>query len=847
MPSEVPDPAELTSSIPRHDNTSETGKRQRQPSQSSQSPGQQPGDETPSMRGRDTLIRPQGLRGSSRDTADMYRSSTPPERSNSGSIKYTRTGRVSKATKGQRIHHCEECGKTYTRAEHLRRHQQNHKPGAYPCDWPSCGRSFYREDLLVRHKARHNDPLNPPSRRQSIGSRSSSAEFGRLLPGSSQASDSLRATTETSVVAPDLQQETSGSVPHQSSSASRTPKRVPIPPNELRSGVPLTTNGPEGFGSFTNPWEPTPPLSPTGYNYDYESSDEAADVFFYQPQMARARNFSDTSFLGYGQPYSTSRSPVSVGSSTQIQRWSSQPVCETQYFPDAGSLVGSLGYPTPEYTADLACCDPHSATAEVRDLMEHSELNMLDILLGCRQGNEDITPYPMHQQYLAAYWSQVHELFPIIHKPTFDHDAANPLLRAAILALGGQASGHRTDLSNARTIHEKCVKVLKQRMISEAHAYRVCDMQAIVLVEVFSLFKSRRPPLRLSKHFENVYSLLSNDTVAFMSSPSPEMLVAGSFSDELFTETACRQRLLLVCYVLEQQHSTFFGRQPTTCFNNTVLNLPYPTSQNEWDAVAGMPPSGQYERTSQALQDLQFIPEPMGEHVDPFRSMLLMACRFDAPKDLNGWADCCEDFPIALTANLTPRVRLAYHTFVLCSNTPIRDLLAVAGESWILAEKLGTQAEYTAAQIEARQWAARPFSYGEQPPVQEALNHAFAILSVHQDFPKTGLLFQEWATYLAALVIWARVHATKIEEVQPRLSIPTPNVPQVPLEALDSAAAGLILNASTIGMKWNDVLNILLWTRSKIQKQDPHNCGLNSGAVDVLGTIIARGNERGWF
>ena len=41
------------------------------------------------------------------DTNEMHRSS--PEAS--GSIKYTRTGRVSKATKGQRVHHCEECGK----------------------------------------------------------------------------------------------------------------------------------------------------------------------------------------------------------------------------------------------------------------------------------------------------------------------------------------------------------------------------------------------------------------------------------------------------------------------------------------------------------------------------------------------------------------------------------------------------------------------------------------------------------------------------------------------------------------------------------------------------------------
>ena len=83
-----------------------------------------------------------------------------PPQSTDG-VKYTRTGRVSKATKGQRVHHCETCGKTYTRVEHLRQHQQNHVPGAFVCDVPGCEGSFYREDLLTRHKKRHSDPNNP--------------------------------------------------------------------------------------------------------------------------------------------------------------------------------------------------------------------------------------------------------------------------------------------------------------------------------------------------------------------------------------------------------------------------------------------------------------------------------------------------------------------------------------------------------------------------------------------------------------------------------------------------------------------------------------------------------------
>ncbi|KAJ4360448.1 uncharacterized protein N0V89_001011 [Didymosphaeria variabile] len=48
------------------------------------------------------------------------------------------------------------CGKSYSRAEHLYRHQLNHNPKQiYHCDFPDCHRSFVRQDLCARHKERH--------------------------------------------------------------------------------------------------------------------------------------------------------------------------------------------------------------------------------------------------------------------------------------------------------------------------------------------------------------------------------------------------------------------------------------------------------------------------------------------------------------------------------------------------------------------------------------------------------------------------------------------------------------------------------------------------------------------
>ncbi|KAF2201084.1 hypothetical protein GQ43DRAFT_472131 [Delitschia confertaspora ATCC 74209] len=50
----------------------------------------------------------------------------------------------------------ENCGKSYSRAEHLYRHQLNHNPKQiYHCDFPDCHRYFVRQDLCARHKERH--------------------------------------------------------------------------------------------------------------------------------------------------------------------------------------------------------------------------------------------------------------------------------------------------------------------------------------------------------------------------------------------------------------------------------------------------------------------------------------------------------------------------------------------------------------------------------------------------------------------------------------------------------------------------------------------------------------------
>lgn len=386
-------------------------------------------------------------------------------------------------------------------------------------------------------------------------------------------------------------------------------------------------------------------------------------------------------------------------------------------------------------------------------------------------------------------------------------------------------------------------------------------MQAIYLVEVYSIFKSRRPPLQLSKIFQEVYQTLASDISAMAGNTSDSIHsgAVGYVDDMAFLiDAKCKQRLLLACYILDQQHSTLFGRSKTPCYSGAGTDLPLPWTQVSWDSTLGQ--HGETTTQSRVWEaiDISTLDESAQQSYDVFQSMLMMACLGDgADFDNSEYATNDDTFtsPMSSKMEQSPRVKMAYHAFMLCKNTPIRDLLAVAGESWVMAEKLSNQAEYTAAQIETRRWArgnpnsARFDTDPGRAPVTMAMGHALKILELHLNHPKTGLLFQEWSVYLASVVLWARAHVTasKLEQGR-RLSVAIAPERRRSLQDLDQELPSVIAAATKGEVGLEQAKTVLLWAKARIEKVDiPHNCGLTNGALDVLGKLIARGSEDGWF
>ena len=79
----------------------------------------------------------------------------------------------------------EGCTKSYSRAEHLHRHQLNHTPKKiYRCDYPDCNRWFVRQDLCIRHRERHSTHGSQIYKRDAFVTASSPPPSNQALPQS---------------------------------------------------------------------------------------------------------------------------------------------------------------------------------------------------------------------------------------------------------------------------------------------------------------------------------------------------------------------------------------------------------------------------------------------------------------------------------------------------------------------------------------------------------------------------------------------------------------------------------------------------------------------------------------
>ncbi|WQF88940.1 hypothetical protein CDEST_13954 [Colletotrichum destructivum] len=726
------------------------------------------------------------------------------------------TGRVSRAKKGMKVHTCDICRppKTFTRAEHLRRHQLSHETPQYACSLPGCDRAFHRKDLLERHQQRHElegDKLSTSrgasqSRRTSAGSLEGGVRgLGLQLPmlgyppNSTTPNQSLPMTPNMShagaypsMSVPNVSKSMS---PHVGNDSYRPSSGGPgyggsyslsaaqssqqsllqqpssgfntAPPFGSIEYQPRTTPDfpslflqTEGLG-LQIPSDGPPELSHAQDNGGWPSS--ASDSTYSTPSdhprrafwpAARASSSSSstvdwpTGLLspcpGTGFDPMATANPMLYQYSTSPQLSDPQTyqmldITSMSTYPDEQTLfdphqqqprfshtVRSLSPPVTSASAQSSETLVTPSTALPSDRMMNSLACMgrqKEVALGLlaapalMQGSLPLPPANVCQAipaYLDVYWEKCHHAFPIIHRRTFEAAAEHvDVLRCAMAALATQHLSTKEDRIRGNQLHEYAWQQSRRFL-----QWDVPVMQAILLCELFSRFRGRRAAIRPSKEFESIYSRVYDNAVIFGEIPQTG---PNSVRWHTWLDTEARRRLLSACFILDV-HSSFYLEQQ--CIRNFDIasdsmppNIPLigPT-QDLWDAPSANAWAAMVSAKGGSLDAKSLLslikPDKLSETSinaqAPFDRSVILA--FEA------LLLSSRDDPVRITpstgkpepetfrmASIFPDCPVA-NTYLALHHTPLHDLLAVSGDSWVFSQKVLQPKSFAEHQKRLKQW-----------------------------------------------------------------------------------------------------------------------------------------------
>jgi hypothetical protein len=240
----------------------------------------------------------------------------------------------------------------------------------------------------------------------------------------------------------------------------------------------------------------------------------------------------------------------------------------------------------------------------------------------------------------------------------------------------------------------------------------------------------------------------------------------------MWIELTSQQRLFQCCYLLECQQSILLARslQPSL-IPGSEFDLTFPAHSSLWDANS--PPEWKFA-VQQCVNMPRYIHEittaatsPLNTGLfDIFQSSLIIADRYNL---FNGHAllpshPCSSNTFQSVYEPLlscSPIIKHQLLTAKLVHATPVRSLLAVSGESWILSEKVPSAAAMHGHRSTLQSWVngiRTSDNESQRPNVAAAVELAIGILQ-HAIMSPTGRFRLEFGgemgLYFAVMVIWA--------------------------------------------------------------------------------------------
>ncbi|KAI9769229.1 MAG: hypothetical protein M1840_004358 [Geoglossum simile] len=708
------------------------------------------------------------------------------------------THRISKAKKGRRVHGCTyaDCGKVFTRAEHLRRHQLNHRPEAlYKCDIAGCPKTFQRPDLRARHMERHEqqnqkaiETIFQHGSRYSKPIASTGADSAHSVPFSGTQAEYLPSARTSSsqgpsILAPGHTGGPSTPSPPVTSAYPIThilslhiPQQIP----DLYNSTSIASS-PYSSASSQSTLSPYPgapcPQEPYGVTpRGSVSSTQAIDPALFPPIRTPV-----SAHPGY-ETWTIAQSPQVLSS----------PQCESYYQPVGFSTFRPLSQ---ERTQNL----PASAVpfSHLDERTWHQLRSMAVESAGAvHPGLEgSLVNIEKANSYLQNYWQRFDTSLPIVHRSTFSASSNIPLT-AVMVAIGAQYEDDWQAKAFASLLHQGFMRAVANKDITSASSNS--DIQGVILSEMFCRLRFKKIDVQASPVFRQLSSSLleaqhgqSTEQDA-ISAAAQQLSITSEVSEwKRWIDLETRRRLVLSVFMWDIQQATFFKQSPCNPPENwTAVGLCLPCSKqawtcdspDEWNASQNLIPQGAVPLGDIVRSFTSLDQQP--QHLDEFASALALSGLMSvaiiidreeagrsiaaavAKKKREGlensyqswWHFYFSSYEGPSSTATTPtskdsRTLVTYHMALLTLCVDIRSLLTVAGESFMFGQKR-QEADYLQAKSDLRIWAESPST------AAKATWHAAHILRLALHAEKTAMtLSTHWCMYIAALVCWASGYA----------------------------------------------------------------------------------------
>lgn len=504
----------------------------------------------------------------------------------------------------------EGCGKSYTRAEHLGRHQLNHNPkDIYSCDFPGCTRVFVRQDLCVRHRERHDAPANKHDNASSDEDDGDGAHTTRRV-GRPRLSSLNRSGSIARVDAHNAH-ESQSAIYRTTSNGRQAPLTNMIsPPSDharmRRDDARLSNSFPADNGhsrysqrasiaqAQSNPDFTLPPLefneSPASVRDEFTSwlFDEQFPNASGGPFLSAGMNtlgFGMNDFMGFGtMPMFSDFTADGLQDIGLDAKTSSTGDFEVMTADDIAWISSSKRQRLIELMR-LRFID--SENTDITSLR-------LEIFSGeDADAEEHVLSLRSMQLYLGSYWKHFHRQMPILHQPTFSADGANDLLVLAVMALGASQLGNRYGRLKTTSASKFATFVawhLRWQIFMHSDfrpPAKLWVFQTLLLLEFYEkLGSTRLLHERAHVHSATLINLMRRGTT-LTGEDDTVRRTPNTTPDEAWhrwIETESTRRAAFAAFCIDASHAIMFGHAAIMVVHE--LRLPLPCDDALWSATS---------------------------------------------------------------------------------------------------------------------------------------------------------------------------------------------------------------------------------------------------------------------